>query len=843
MKYVALLSGGKDSCYTIVELHRQGHELICLANLHPPEGREEEDSYMYQTAGHDAIAVIAECFGKPLYRRAIAGTSANQVLRYTPTAGDEVEDLYQLLADVKAAHPEVEAVSSGAILSTYQRTRVEDVCSRLGLVSLAPLWQREQGQLLQDMLDSGIEAILVKVATLGLDPYKHINKSLTSLQHLFTTLHKKHGFHQCGEGGEYETLTLDCPMFATHRLVLDETEVVVEDDSGGTVGVMKVLKCHAEPKNILGESESRIEAVQLPDEAASFELLQCSLGTLRDKEPAKETTWLTAWHKVPEGNLNALEGAHIDENYNVTEMEKHTTLETELRMHVVLPHVYESPSGLLHISGVTTTAQRLDVSENSALDEAARQAGVCLDTIRTALSMYGASLADVAIVHVYVANMSHFSAINAAYGTAFGSGPPPPARCCVEARLPYPCAVMIDCIAHRGGGLRNTLQVRSLSPWAPVCVGPYSQTTTLINGGLILLSGQIGLLPTTMMRAPGGARAELAWCVRHASRLLAVLNSNVVEGAVCCILYVAAGGEKSLQEEWWRSAEEALTYELARNGGTPVVKKKVDRNELDSSDDESETDTAQPYIPPPILVVSVDALPRDCSCEVELLCMSSLALDASPRENFSNTSVRKVRRGTSEKSVFQRPDWLQLPPGYTPKSVEIGENEYKNVGSIICRGKNSEGAVCTCDDVSATVHTHASIMPCVSCQAVVTTYMHTHSTNFNSRLSTPSPVSYLSSREIELLMDLVLEGVSSALTCAHLQFRHLASLRIHHIPSIDGQLLKEASLLALRSISREDRPAIIIVPVAALAPDVIIGVVACALDLAKLGTELWIEQT
>lgn len=35
----------------------------------------------------------------------------------------------------------MEAVASGAVLSTYQRTRVESVCDRLGLQSLAFLWQ------------------------------------------------------------------------------------------------------------------------------------------------------------------------------------------------------------------------------------------------------------------------------------------------------------------------------------------------------------------------------------------------------------------------------------------------------------------------------------------------------------------------------------------------------------------------------------------------------------------------------------------------------------------------------------------------------------------------------
>lgn len=40
-------------------------------------------------------------------------------------------------------------------------------CSRLGLSSLAYLWRRDQQELLSEMISSGIEAVLVKVAAMG----------------------------------------------------------------------------------------------------------------------------------------------------------------------------------------------------------------------------------------------------------------------------------------------------------------------------------------------------------------------------------------------------------------------------------------------------------------------------------------------------------------------------------------------------------------------------------------------------------------------------------------------------------------------------------------------------
>lgn len=82
---------------------------------------------MYQTVGHEVVEAVAECLGLPLVRDTIAGTSKNTALAYAPTQGDEVESLYSVLVRVKQMYPQVDAVCSGAILSTYQKNRVVNV--------------------------------------------------------------------------------------------------------------------------------------------------------------------------------------------------------------------------------------------------------------------------------------------------------------------------------------------------------------------------------------------------------------------------------------------------------------------------------------------------------------------------------------------------------------------------------------------------------------------------------------------------------------------------------------------------------------------------------------------
>jgi diphthine-ammonia ligase len=226
MKFVALLSGGKDSCYNILKCQAYGHELVALANLMPAQQDVEEiNSFMYQSAASRVIPALAVAFGVPLVRRPILGSAKCITMEYDHTstntnsnsshgAGqdeDEVEDLYHLLEDVLAQFPDVRGVSCGAIVSNYQRVRLENVCGRLGLTSLCYLWQRDRAELLDEItcsVDGGpnVHAVLVKVAGAGLVPGKHLGQDLCTLKPVLYRLHEKYGLDLCGEGGEYETL-------------------------------------------------------------------------------------------------------------------------------------------------------------------------------------------------------------------------------------------------------------------------------------------------------------------------------------------------------------------------------------------------------------------------------------------------------------------------------------------------------------------------------------------------------------------------------------------------------------------------------------------------------------
>lgn len=153
------------------------------------------------------------------------------------------------LAIQKEHHPDVRGVAVGAILSTYQRVRVEHVCRRFSLTPLAYLWQRNQVALLSEMLATHIDAILIKVAGAGLT-LSHLGLSLSAMHPTLLKVHAMYGTHPCGEGGEYESFTLDCPGIFKGRIVLQETEKVnsIEGDVA-PVAYLRIKKAQVMHKN------------------------------------------------------------------------------------------------------------------------------------------------------------------------------------------------------------------------------------------------------------------------------------------------------------------------------------------------------------------------------------------------------------------------------------------------------------------------------------------------------------------------------------------------------------------------------------------------------------------
>ncbi|KAK0206371.1 hypothetical protein DFS33DRAFT_1419360 [Desarmillaria ectypa] len=499
MKYVALLSGGKDSCFNLLHCAKNGHELVAAGSLGPEPGKEELDSYLYQTVGQDAIELVAHALNVPLYRRVIRGSAVEQGAEYggrnskDGVDGDETEDLYELLASVKSHHPDITGVSVGAILSNYQRVRVEHVCRRLSLFALCYLWQRPQDELLSEMIDAKMNAVLIKVAGIGLSK-EHLGKSLGEMKPLLFKLNEKYGSHICGEGGEYESLTLDCPVFKS-RISLLETEVVIHSDNDfATVAYLRV-------KN----------AILLPKDPTTLDVLVPPLLI----SPMYDSILQTITSEELSSSHLLSSGAPTDSK-------------AQCEFGVLSTRV----GPWITVSNVQSQNQ-----DNVTVEEEVTE---CFSLLRDQLAQHSLGLHQCTNINIFVSSMDLFAQINGVYATFFGTSPP--ARACVAVDLPRPRRVKIDCIAFADKSFadRQALHVQSLSYWAPANIGPYSQA--IISDERVFISGQIGLIPSSLsMPSPPSLALETVLSMQHADRIVTALkeNSNWVGHSQASIFWLA----------------------------------------------------------------------------------------------------------------------------------------------------------------------------------------------------------------------------------------------------------------------------------------------------------------
>jgi len=210
MKLAALTSGGKDSIYAIQLAIREGHEITDLVTIEP----DRDDSYMFHSANIHMVDLISRSSDIPLTTRTTRGEKEK-----------ELDDL-----EIALGHLDVEGVVVGAIESEYQASRVRRICNTMGIEMVVPLWHIEPELLIRDMVRV-MDIMIVHVSAMGLDE-EWLGRTIDgSAIDALIDLNRRYGIHICGEGGEYETLVLDAPVFRSRIGILD-AEIIWEGDRG-----------------------------------------------------------------------------------------------------------------------------------------------------------------------------------------------------------------------------------------------------------------------------------------------------------------------------------------------------------------------------------------------------------------------------------------------------------------------------------------------------------------------------------------------------------------------------------------------------------------------------------
>lgn len=951
MKFVALISGGKDSIYATLQAIENGHELVCCAHLAPLSINSKDDtddeSYMYQTAGSEAVQKqVEECIGVPYYVREIYGRSKNISLIYdnntaivsrddtnsNNTDTDEVEDLYLLLKQIQIDHPEIAGVSSGAILSTYQRSRIENVCCRLDLISLSFLWRMScQRTLLDSILDDGeIHAVVVRVACPpGLIPQKHLGKSLRELRDngIIDDIQHKYQIHPAGEGGEYETLVLDCPkLFKYGRLVLDETEVIT-DTCDVSVGNLRIIKCSVIKKSVAVVTDNNTHHV-LPKNNEGIDRLhnQVTQQIQMVKSNLSNDTCVT---QLPTRTLPSEINHHVHQSMN-------------------LPNVRIMKGGLCHITAILAPI----ASGNQLNDEALAAVQEFL-SIRQILSTILSKLfpndkppsssQDIIFVHLYLSEMSHFARINQYYQEYFGTQLPP-SRACVGVGknvLPGDRRVMMDCIFQRGSGaylrqgdittttdcdndnhentsflvqsqqnkhhfLRKTLHVQSISTWAPVCIGPYSQAN-VIRSSLVFLAGMIGLVPQSMTLTKPTCANVSDWEVqlyqswRNAAAVLDGLEGSggKLEDCLGGLVYLSVGAMRSSLlcsdvepydadtipwERLWKTANSICCDAICTNAG--VVVGRVDGAAIPSPstlldpslydedgvlyggyEDEGtwremlgSTTTPSALSPPttvnvPLLMVCLPELPANAEAEVELILAFRRAASCLNVSNSPMTHSR-VQYATSSALPSHFNGGIMWDTGYdhTNSSMLIHEKEQSCV--VISSISRFVGLGCACVStvIARLIPSNDSLIETANAYDFDVEEILSRMIDFSTQhAKEKDELSSLFNTEDVLNVRLyyIAASVSRRVDNGDSSTNHLSSIEIEYID--DGSTLRTQLHSVLQRKSKHvgnsvNIPAYTIVPVLGMHLDddsngvPILAMQVTMADMTRMETDMWIRH-
>ncbi len=207
----ALISSGKDSMYALHVMDRQNYEISCLMSVKS----KNPYSYMFHTPAIDIVDLQSESLGIPLVSVDTEGEKEQ-----------ELKDLTRLLEEAKKKY-KIEGVITGALFSDYQRSRIEKVCDSLSLKIFSPLWHLNQETEMRELMREGFEIWFSSVAAHGLDKDWLGRKIGSGDVDKLVKMNDDFGMNVAGEGGEYESLVLDCPLF--QKIIKIETFDIEEE--------------------------------------------------------------------------------------------------------------------------------------------------------------------------------------------------------------------------------------------------------------------------------------------------------------------------------------------------------------------------------------------------------------------------------------------------------------------------------------------------------------------------------------------------------------------------------------------------------------------------------------
>lgn len=213
MRCAALASGGKDGWLAAWYALCSGLAVERIITFSPPN----TDSFMFHGINAGLVKEQAK----------LAGIEHMEVR----SSGKEESELGELVQAFKHLKREgFSGIISGAIESEYQRERIERACVESGLVHFSPLWHKRPKILLNELLECGMDAVIVAVAADGMGE-EWLGRRISENKEELLELNRKHSISPIGEGGEFETFVVKFPLFKK-EIKIEKTEIIWKGSAG-----------------------------------------------------------------------------------------------------------------------------------------------------------------------------------------------------------------------------------------------------------------------------------------------------------------------------------------------------------------------------------------------------------------------------------------------------------------------------------------------------------------------------------------------------------------------------------------------------------------------------------
>jgi len=216
LKHSAVLfSGGKDSCFSAYLAKQKAYEISCLISIFS----KNKESYMFHTPSIKRTKQQAKVMDIPLIIQKTKGKKE-----------EELKDLEKAIKRAKEKY-KIKAIVTGTIQSVYQKSRIEKICDKLNLECFNPLWNKDEIKYLNELVDKKFKVIITGIFAYPLNNSwlgRIIdNKFIDDVQ----ILKEKYKIHPAGEGGEFETFVLNCPLFKQELKVKSFEDISTGENS------------------------------------------------------------------------------------------------------------------------------------------------------------------------------------------------------------------------------------------------------------------------------------------------------------------------------------------------------------------------------------------------------------------------------------------------------------------------------------------------------------------------------------------------------------------------------------------------------------------------------------